>query len=298
MSDWRDASYSEVYRATKLDPLFDRLHLEDDACCAITRFCDFFDNFSQAIQTVMTRLEELAFCFDRAHVDCDPLSIDSRWWTSFVSEKHVFRQTIFPASVTKQVIEEDVMRWLYALHLRAPDSTVILVANKCDSTIQNVSDTINTVTTRVSELLDLWNDSRGFASHDTNHTSTLNVLAETSKISCRDNMGLAELIDTVMAQSSTSISVPPSWDLALVVIDALRDKKSPQQAAREHLSLPSGARENEVAPSDLYIPKAALARQWHGILRTLTETGELQSAAGRAVVLNPGSALEGALWIR
>ena len=50
----------------------------------------------------------------------------------------------------QQVIKDDVMPWLYALYLRAPDSTIILVANKCNWSIGNFSETAENVRTRVT----------------------------------------------------------------------------------------------------------------------------------------------------
>lgn len=191
------------------------------------------------------------------------------------------------------------MLWLYALHLRAPDSTVVLVANKCDGSIDAFSRTIQAVRTRVRELLSIWHDSRGFAGDEASQLSSLHVLAETSKVSCRDGLGLADLIDVVTAQSFNSMSVPPSWDLALVVLDALRDKKAPLKAARDHLDLPSSLSPREERSSEIYIPKTLLTRQWNDLLRALVESDGFEStASGRAAVLNPDSALEGALWIR
>ena len=191
------------------------------------------------------------------------------------------------------------MVWLYALHLRAPDSTVILVANKCDGSIDSHSETVRIVRRRVDALLARWHGSRGLASQHSIHLPTVNVLAETSKVSCQDGRGLADLADVITAQSSTSISVPPSWDLALVFLDALRDRKAPLIAARGHLNLPLGPSLGERISSDVYIPKMSLTRQWDDLLRSLTRSGELESTSlGMAAVLNSESALEGALSIR
>ena len=190
------------------------------------------------------------------------------------------------------------MSWLYTLHLRAPDSTVLLVANKCDGSIGNFSETVRKVRTRVTELLSQWHDSRGFNSQDAIHVSTINVLAETCKVSCRDGLGLVDLVDVITAQSCASLSVPPSWDLALAFLDALRDKKEPLQAARDRLGLSSsGPVHCEDGPSRLYIPKKALAYQWNALLQELTRRGEVQCAAARAACLTPDRSLEGSLWI-
>lgn len=68
------------------------------------------------------------------------------------------------------------MRWLYALHLRAPGSTVLLVANQCDNQCDGGLDSkvarcatggerfvavATLVEERVRELLRNWQDRRG-----------------------------------------------------------------------------------------------------------------------------------------
>lgn len=64
------------------------------------------------------------------------------------------------------------MRWLYALHLRAPGSTVLLVANQCDGALdaevagsatggERLVATATLVEKRVRELLKEWQGRRG-----------------------------------------------------------------------------------------------------------------------------------------
>lgn len=76
----------------------------------------------------------------------------------------------------EQVIFEDIMRWLYSLHLRAPGSTAMLVANHCDgmgvgdlesasvgSTTngEDFARTAGLVEEHVRKLLKEWRDRRG-----------------------------------------------------------------------------------------------------------------------------------------
>ena len=112
-------------------------------------------------------------------------------------------------------------------------------------------------------------DSCGFAkSQGSIHVSTLNMLPETCKVSCQDGLGLADLVDVATAQRCTSMSVAPSWDLAFVFLNALRDRKGPLKAARDHLNLsPSGPAHCENEPSGLYISNQALTGQWNEIPR-------------------------------
>ncbi|CBN78377.1 LRR-GTPase of the ROCO family, putative pseudogene (Partial), partial [Ectocarpus siliculosus] len=62
-----------------------------------------------------------------------------------------------------EVVSQDIMRWLYALDLRAPGSTVILVANKCDGSIEGFSGTAAIVEKRVTVLRKEWLKGRGFS---------------------------------------------------------------------------------------------------------------------------------------
>lgn len=189
------------------------------------------------------------------------------------------------------------MPWLYTLHLRSPDSTVMLIANHCDGPVGDFSETVETVVKRAQELLKVWQDSRGFPKRVNRRPTTLNLLPHASLVSCYNGFGLSDLIDRVAGEGGTSISVPPAWDLALTIVDALRDKKAPLGAAREHLNLSSTQKSVGSVPS-LYIPKADLIRLWVSISENLRESGELRSAAQLAAVSDTDSALEGALWIR
>lgn len=191
------------------------------------------------------------------------------------------------------------MSWLYALHLRAPDSTVILVANKCDGPVKDFSETVETVTDRAGELLQDWKDSRGIHGQCPSRSTTLTLLPGTSSVSCVDGSGLSDLVDRVASQGGTSFRVPPAWDLALVVLDALRDNKAPLGVAREHLQLSPGAQNGAGnMTSNLFIPRKDLIRQWQSVLGKLERSGELRSEEQRAVFKNPDGALKGSLQIR
>lgn len=192
---------------------------------------------------------------------------------------------------------EHVMSWLYALHLRSPDSTVMLVANKCDGPVGDFSETVEAVVKRAQELLATWQDNRGFPDRTDRRPTTLNLLPQASLVSCFNGFGLSDLIDRVAGEGGTSISVPPAWDLALAVVDALRDKKAPLGVVREHLKLNS-VQGSVGSMSSLYMPKAALHQLWESTLQPLRESGELRSPAQLVAVTNTDSALEGALWIR
>lgn len=191
------------------------------------------------------------------------------------------------------------MEWLYALHLRAPDSTVILVANKCDVAIGDFSSTTRTVRRRVTDLLAEWQDSRGIPDSQESWLPTLNLQTEISCLSCQDGFGLQELADRVRDQDSTWSSVPPSWNLGLAFIDALRDQTDPLRAAQRLLDLPQTDHVCDDSDTSVFVRKEALLQRWNLLQRTLSNaSGGPLSTAANASLLNPESAIEGALWVR
>lgn len=232
-----------------------------------------------------------------------------------------------------QIIMEDIMQWLFTLHLRAPGSTVMLVANKCDGRLDDFAGITNRVKKRATELLQDWQHQRGLQPTTLQPTAAvdrgfnavpqgggssiafpsvrraeLTVLLEPSLISCLDDLsspqacGLSALIDRVAAQAATAVRVPPAWGLALEVIDALREKRDPLQAARAHVGVGAtspapvaswGAGQSE---DSSFISREALVERWNSVVRHLE--GELESPAEKMAVSNPDRALEGALWIR
>lgn len=54
------------------------------------------------------------------------------------------------------------MEWLTILQLRAPNASVILVANKCDKSIEEYNQLANRVEKRAQELFKEWLEKRGF----------------------------------------------------------------------------------------------------------------------------------------
>lgn len=225
---------------------------------------------------------------------------------------------------------EDIMHWLFTLHLRAPGSTVMLVANKCDRRVDDFAGIANKVEQQAAELLRDWQDNRGI--QPTLHPTTsidrgctaapegaspavwsvrrteVTVLSEPNLVSCLADgsspqaCGLSALIDRVAAQAATAVRVPPAWGLALKVIDALREKRDPLRAARAHLGVGTTSpapveSEGEGQVEDTsFMSRKAFVERWNGVVRSLD--GELESPAEQMVVSSPNRALEGALWIR
>ncbi|CAM9525926.1 unnamed protein product [Scytosiphon promiscuus] len=190
-----------------------------------------------------------------------------------------------------EVIYEDIMRWLFTLHMRAPGCSVILVANKCDGSLEDFVDTAETVEARARELLKTWQEKRKIPG-----MTDVTLLRHPSRVSCRDGGGLSQVIDRVGNHGATSVSVPPSWGLALTFLDALRDKRSPLQAARKYLGLDARSEDthDDASPS-VFMTKAALLQRWMGVVQGVE--GELRSEADKMAVSDPESALEGALWM-
>ncbi|CAB1104970.1 unnamed protein product [Ectocarpus sp. CCAP 1310/34] len=193
-----------------------------------------------------------------------------------------------------EVIFQDIMRWLYVLHLRAPGSTVILVANKCDGSIEDFTGTAAVVEERVAVLRKEWRKARGFSS--TRMDMDMTVLERSSLVSCLDGVGLQEMIDRIAAQSAASMRVPPAWGLALTFLDALRDSRDPQQACRDCLSLGSRPKVGaDREPGRSFFTENSLVEQWKGVVQNVE--GELRSDAEKMAVSDPDGAIEGALWI-
>lgn len=196
-----------------------------------------------------------------------------------------------------QAVHERIMRWLYTLKLRAPTSTVILVANKRDKAFNAYTATAAKVEERVRSLLDNWERRRG----NNPAANEMNLLENVSCVSCRNYDGINDLIIRIKRQSATSILVPPAWDLALKVMDALRKGLSPSREARRYLNLPV---DEEVAErrEDTFVTKDELSHLWKGVIENIRVDIEAPRGdhgdADRGVLSNPEGALKGALWIR
>ncbi|CAM9890847.1 unnamed protein product [Ectocarpus fasciculatus] len=188
-----------------------------------------------------------------------------------------------------KVVSEDIMKWLYVLHLRAPGSTVLLVANKCDGSLQDFVGTAGAVEVSARRQLQEWQVNRNKPG-----MTELSLLPRPSLVSCDDGGGLTEVIARVDAQSATSIVVPPSWGLALAFLDALRDSRDPEPAARRHLHLDFDA-EVGAAHASSFMTESTLFQRWNDTVKSVA--GELTSPAERMAVSDHNGAMEGALWI-
>ena len=187
------------------------------------------------------------------------------------------------------------MRWLYTLHLRAPGATVIMVANKCDRSLAAFAETTGRIEKLVNRLLNEWQSRRSSNRRKGGDVTEVRLLDGVSRTSCVDYGGIDKLVERISEESATSIQVPPAWDLALKVLDALRAGDDPLRAARAHLRLKETQETNENV-INTFTTKNRLLKLWEDIVRQVSE--ELQIAEDMTAVSNWENALNGALWIR
>lgn len=195
------------------------------------------------------------------------------------------------------------MRWLYTLNVRAPDSTVILVANKCDGSIDDFAKAAARIEARARQLLEQWHTKRRGDSQDNASMTGVMLLERVSLVNCLEDgslekTGLGTLINRVAEQASTSMDVPPAWYLALKVFDALRDGHDPKIIARDHLQLSRSATaaHGDGIAAVRFLTRQELSGRWNDVVESVR--GDLQ-AIGRAVAVSSSdSAFDGALWIR
>ena len=196
-----------------------------------------------------------------------------------------------------QVVHEDIMWWMQCLSFRAPGSRVILVANKCDASLNDSVEIAERIEERATELLDSWNSSRGLPGRSGGGAKRLTILPGVSRVSCvagssPEAYGLTALTARIRGQAATSTAVPPAWALALDFIGALRAGKDPIRAAREKLQLPTTGTGEVNSRCSPFVSKVELSRQWRGVV------DNVRDEAPAAAAVNTDGALDGALWIR
>lgn len=133
------------------------------------------------------------------------------------------------------------MEWVTALHLRAPRSTVILVGTHCDKIAGrwytkllsrlNLAPSLSSVMTDVEKTLktkhEAWkarrNEIQTGSSTDEGLSMENGIILVSSSptFSALDN-GVSELLTRLESQNGTTSYIPPSWSLALAVLDALK----------------------------------------------------------------------------
>lgn len=199
------------------------------------------------------------------------------------------------------------MEWLTILHFRAPRASVMLVANKCDKGIEEYSQLRDRVENRVRTVLEEWQSKRALGDQHGKNLASVSLLRGTSLVSCQTYTGISELVQRISEFGSTSIEVPPSWNLALAVLNALRTNKSPLAVASEHLGLSSAPMDigREGKWTQTSVTRDEISSKWQDIVRSVklkatSERARTLSDLGLELAMpsSTESALEGALWIR
>ena len=147
------------------------------------------------------------------------------------------------------MLSGELKDWLATLHLRAPRSTVLLCGthkDKCVSVsllekllaVRRQSPSMEKILKDVEESVNIkhqeWKDGRreGF----TNMDEKLELLSGIQLVSSSPTYSNSGLPDLQKKLQSCGMGIrwwiPPSWRLALEVLDAVRDKIDPVRAAR------------------------------------------------------------------
>ncbi|CAN0156577.1 unnamed protein product [Ascophyllum nodosum] len=186
-----------------------------------------------------------------------------------------------------KAVNKSITPWLHTLHFRAPGATVMLVANKCDKELDSYVETTRIVEKAARKSMMDWRHG----------VKGVNLLDGVSRVSCKSYGGIDTLVERVLEQGSTSIQVPPAWELALKVVDALRDGYKPLQAARKHLKL-ADAGTTRIPVNmviDNIVTKSNLVKLWENVVGQVSPA--LQELGQMAAVSSWETALDGALWI-
>ena len=159
---------------------------------------------------------------------------------------------------------------------------------------------------RARILLDEWQRLRGLGDRVKKYVTNLSWLPGQNLVSCQDYAGFLELVKRISDFGSTTIEVPSSWDLALTVVNALRNDRAPIVAASELLELSETPTETATKGkwTHTHVTRQELSREWQRVVdwvkRKLEERVQEEESSNSkgAFLSSPESALEGALWIR
>ncbi|CAM9666690.1 unnamed protein product [Ectocarpus fasciculatus] len=134
----------------------------------------------------------------------------------------------------KEELVEELMSWITALHLRAPECTVILVGTHSDritggwstkllrhlGMTPSLDSVMADVETALKAEHDAWKERRGIST-DKGLTVEEGIVLVSSSPESLSN-GVPELLARFERHKGTTSFIPPSWSLALVVLDALK----------------------------------------------------------------------------
>lgn len=154
-----------------------------------------------------------------------------------------------------QALVQELMGWITALHLRAPQSTVILVGTHSDkipggwytrllSQLRRAP-SVTSVMADFEEMLktnhEAWKQRRGISTDKGLTVENGVVLVSSSPTLSSEENGVKDLLERLESQEGTPSFIPPSWSLALAVLDALKYRVDPLDALerwREKKQLP------------------------------------------------------------
>lgn len=142
-----------------------------------------------------------------------------------------------------QMLMDYLDEWLKTLHLRAPNSTVLLCAShmdKCEPRNFMARSLAKLTRSRPYKevITDIETSIRGKHGQRTVVTRSLKLANGIELVSscpsvCPSESGLSHLIGRIQeCGKGTKCLIPPSWRLALEVLDALRDGREPLEACR------------------------------------------------------------------
>eukprot|EP00752_Nemacystus_decipiens_P014395 g12804.t1 len=194
----------------------------------------------------------------------------------FMTERAVYVMTWDAAKYLhrKEELVEELMGWISALHLRAPYCTVVLVGTHSDKIAGGwwtklrrrlcMAPSQNSIMADVEKTLkskhEAWKARRGISS-DGGLKVQEGIVLVTSSPEALEN-GVSGLLNRFEGLKGTTSFIPPSWSLALVVLDALKYKVGPLDTLRcwqERRPLPS----SEVRRT--WIAKKAIEEAWEEV---------------------------------
>lgn len=143
-----------------------------------------------------------------------------------------------------QELVEELGSWITALHLRAPQSTVVLVGTHndeiaggwCTKLLRRlgIAPSLRSVMADVENALkikhDAWKARRGITM-DEGLKVEGGITLVSSSPDAVDN-GVSELLTRFESHEGTTSFIPPSWSLALMVLDALKYGVPPLDALK------------------------------------------------------------------
>ncbi|CAN0408211.1 unnamed protein product, partial [Ascophyllum nodosum] len=163
---------------------------------------------------------------------------------------------------------DELKDWLATLHLRAPQSTVLLCGthkDKCvplnifEKTLQDVEESVN-------QKHKEWKRDRrkGHTNRDEELelVSGIQLVSSSPTLRYSDSGLLVLQAKLITYGTGTQWWIPPSWSLALVVLDAVRDEIAPVEAARLFVeNLPPPQRTGKCP----WIAREDLSRHWETV---------------------------------